>query len=262
MRDGVTPTGAQIVAVPGIPDIQPGDDLAAILGDALIRAGLEIQPGDILSLAHKIASKSEGAIIRLADVTPTARAIEIAKDLNKDPRKVQVILDQSKSILRTFRHPNANEGIIIAEHRRGFISANAGVDESNAEEDGTVITLPEDPDASCHALRESLAERFGTSPGIVMTDTFGRPWRLGQVNVAIGLAGVPPTRREQGTDDAFGRPLKVTEPAFADEIAAASGLVTRKNARQPVVLFRGLDWTNEETTAQALLRPEHEDMFR
>lgn len=262
MRDAATLTGAQIVAVPGISDIQPGDDLAALIGDALLGAGLDLQPGDILCLAHKIASKAEGAIIRLVDVTPTAPAVELADKLNKDPRKVQVILDQSKSILRSFRHPNANEGIIIAEHRRGFISANAGVDESNAEEDGTVITLPDDPDASCRALSDRLAARFGITPGIVMTDTFGRPWRLGQVNVAIGLAGVPPTRREQGTDDAFGRPLKVTEPAFADEIAAASGLVTRKDARQPLVLFRGLDWTPEETSAQALLRPEHEDMFR
>lgn len=252
-----------LYAVPGIPDIRPGDPLTEILGDALEAAELVPVDGDVLCLAHKIVSKAEGAVVRLAEVTPSEAALDYAQRLNKDPAKVEVVLRESRAVLRAFRHPGRDEGTMICEHRLGFIAANAGVDASNAEEAGTVITLPRDPDASLAALVAGLGARFQARIGAVMTDTFGRPWRLGQVNVAIGLAQVPPTRREQDGPDAWGRPLMVTEPAFADEIAAASGLVIRKAAKTPAVLVRGLDWLPEpRASAQQLLRATKEDMFR
>ncbi len=256
-------TAVSLTPIEGIPDIKPGDDLAAILGDCLEAMGLPPRNGDVLCLAHKVFSKAEGNIIDLSTVRPSAKAREIAANLNKDPAKVEVVLGQSRAILRAFKHPSQNEGTLICEHKRGYISANAGVDASNAEGDGTVITLPDDPDASLRRFCAALSDRFGVRVGAVMTDTFGRPWRLGQVNVAIGLFSVPATRREQGTEDAYGRPLLVTEPAFADEIAAASGLVVQKAAKTPAVLFRGLDWhPNDTSSGQDLLRDEKEDMFR
>ncbi|MEM9144912.1 MAG: coenzyme F420-0:L-glutamate ligase [Pseudomonadota bacterium] len=252
-----------LTPIEGIPDIGPGDDLAAIIGGCLEAMGLPLRSGDILCLAHKIFSKAEGRMVALAEVEPSARAQDYAERLNKDPAKVEVVLRESREVLRAFRHPGQNEGTMICQHRRGWISANAGVDASNVGEGGYVLTLPEDPDASLRRFCRDLAARFGARIGAVMTDTFGRPWRLGQVNVAIGLFAVPATRREQGNDDAWGRPLMVTEPAFADEIAAASGLVVQKAARTPAVLFRGVDWAPHATSSgQDLLRPQTEDMFR
>lgn len=253
----------QIKAVPGIPDIQAGDDLPKIVGDALEQAGLIPQAGDVLCLAHKVFSKAEGNVVRLADVVPSEAAVKQAAELNKNPQKVEVILGQSRRVVRAFKRPEQNEGTMICEHRLGFISANAGVDESNAEGEDTVITLPDDPDASAASFGRALEARFGCDLGVVMTDTFGRPWRLGQVNVAIGLYRVPARASEVGNTDAWGKPLLVTEPALADEIAAASGLVVRKAAKTPVVLFRGLDWTaKDNSSAQHMLRATQEDMFR
>jgi len=248
-----------LTPVPGVPDIHPGDDLAVIVGDALAPMGLA--DGDILTSAHKIFSKAEGQIVALADVTPSPRAREIASELNKDPRKVEVILSESARVVKTFRHPHQTEGVMICQHRLGFISANAAVDESNTGADETVILLPRDPDASARAFRDALSARFKTRLGVVITDTFGRPWRLGQVNVAIGLAGVPATRHEGGRRDAYGRELAVTEPAFADEIATASGLVVGKAAQTPVVLVRGLEWPETNDTAADILRPGKENVF-
>lgn len=252
-----------ITAIAAVPDIKPGDDLAQILGDCLAASGHGVQDGDILCIAHKVFSKAEGNIVRLADVSPSAEAQSLAAELNKDPRKVHVILQQSARVVRTFKRPEQNEGVMICEHRLGFISANAGVDESNAEGKDTLITLPDNPDASARSLRDAIAKRFGAQIGVVMTDTFGRPWRIGQVNVAVGLADVPATTPEQGNNDAWGRPLTVTEPAFADEISAASGLVVLKAAKTPLVLFRGLKWTpNNQSSANDILRARQEDMFR
>ena len=248
-----------LTPIPGLPDIRAGDDLAQIIGDALEPMGL--QDGDILTSAHKIFSKAEGQVVALANVTPSARAREIATELNKDPRKVEVILSESKNVVKTFRHQHQNEGVMICQHRLGFISANAGVDESNTGAEGTVILLPKDPDASARNLRDALSKRFNARLGVVITDTFGRPWRLGQVNVAIGLAGVPATVPEGGRKDAYGRELAVTEPAFADEIAAASGLVVGKAARTPVVRVRGLNWADSNDTAADILRTERENVF-
>ena len=253
--------GLNITPIPGIPDIQTGDDLAVIVGDALLAAGLNLQDGDILTSAHKIFSKAQGQIVKLADVTQSDQAKEIAESLNKDPRKVQVILDESSEVVKTFRHPDQNEGVMICRHRLGFISANAAVDESNSGVDETLILLPRDPDASAQNFRAKLSKRFNAEIGVVITDTFGRPWRLGQVNVAIGLANVPATVHEGGNKDAYGRELAVTEPAFADEIATASGLVIGKAAQTPVVLFRGLNWQKSNNKAADILRPSKENMF-
>lgn len=257
------PAPISLTAIPGIPDIQPGDDLATILATALEGAGLALADGDILCLAQKVVSKAEGCLIPYDSVTPSDRALQLAQELNKDPRKVEVVLRETRRILRAWRAPGAPEGVMICEHRLGFISANAGVDESNLGQRDAALTLPADPDASCRRLADALSARFGARLGVVMTDTFGRPWRMGQVNVAIGLAGVPATIREQGNHDAWGRPLQVTEPALADEIAAASGLVVRKSARTPLVLLRGLDWRPDPASrATDIIRKQQEDQFR
>ena len=253
--------GLSITPIMGIPDIATGDDLATIVGDAMDASGLSLQDGDILTSAHKVFSKAEGQIVKLADVTPSDEALQIAKDLNKDARKVQVILDESSEVVKTFHHAHQNEGVMICRHRLGFISANAAVDESNSGADETLILLPRDPDASAENFRAKLAKRFNADIGVVITDTFGRPWRLGQVNVAIGLAHVPATVHEGGNMDAYGRELSVTEPAFADEIATASGLVVGKAAQTPVVLFRGLNWQKSNQKAADILRPTQENMF-
>ncbi|SDQ96412.1 coenzyme F420-0:L-glutamate ligase [Pseudovibrio sp. Tun.PSC04-5.I4] len=249
-------------AIPNIPEIQPGDDLAAILGDAIEAAGLSLQDGDVLTSAHKIFSKAEGRVVSLADVTPSEEALRYADELSKDARKVEVILQESIRVVRHFKRPNQPEGTMICEHNLGFISANAAVDESNSGKDETLILLPKDPDASAKRMQEALSKRFNARIGFAITDTFGRPWRLGQVNVTVGLSGVPATIKEQGNTDAHGRMLSVTEPAFADELAAASGLVITKSGQTPVVLFRGLNWQSTESCAQDLIRSKKEDMFR
>ncbi|MEM9350551.1 MAG: coenzyme F420-0:L-glutamate ligase [Pseudomonadota bacterium] len=250
-----------LMAIPGIPDLAPGQDLAVILGDALEAAG-GVEEGDILCIAHKVVSKAEGNVIDLASVIPSAEAEDYAIKLNKNPAKVEVVLQQSSRVVRAFKRPEQNEGTMICEHRLGFISANAAVDESNSDE-GTLITLPDDPDASARRLGEALEARFGVSLGVVITDTFGRPWRLGQVNVAIGLYRVPAKTSDIGSTDAWGRPLSVTEPALSDELAAASGLVIAKAAKTPLVLCRGVDWIPQHTSsARDILRATSEDMFR
>lgn len=250
-------------ALPGIPDIVAGDDLASVIGDALDRAGLGLRDGDILCVAQKIFSKAEGCIIPLAGIAPGAEAQRLGALLGRDPRKIEVILGETSRVVRAFRHPGQAEGVLICEHRLGFISANAAVDESNLGHEDAVMVLPRDPDASCATLAQRLSDRFGgVRIGTVMTDTFGRPWRIGQVNVAIGLSQVPATIREQGNTDAWGRPLRVTEPALADEIAAASGLVVRKSAKTPVVLLRGLDWEPAPASrASDIIRQRKEDLF-
>lgn len=256
MRASVT-----LTAISGVPDLRPGHDLAEILGDCLAAAG-GLEDGDILCVAHKVVSKAEGNVIDLASVRPSDEARKYAEELNKNPAKVEVVLSQSSRVVRAFKRPEQNEGTIISEHRLGFISANAAVDESNSEP-GTVITLPDDPDASAARLGRALEARFGVTLGVVITDTFGRPWRLGQVNVAIGLYRVPAKTSDVGTSDAWGRPLSVTEPALSDELAAASGLVIAKAAKTPLVLCRGVAWApQEDTSARNILRASSEDVFR
>lgn len=250
-----------LTALPDLPDFKPGDDLASAISNAMLGSGLEPREGDILCVAQKVFSKVENCIVNLATVTPSRAALDYAAQLNKDPRKVEVILMQTARVLRAFKHNGQNEGTIICRHKLGFTSANAGVDESNLDDPNTVMTLPPNPDSSARSLAETLSQRFGIQIGVVMTDTFGRPWRLGQVNVAIGLANVPATMRLEGEADAWGRPLTVTEPALADELAAAAGLVMDKSAKTPVIIVRGLNWPKTESSARQLVRAEKEDMF-
>ncbi|MES3677320.1 coenzyme F420-0:L-glutamate ligase [Halomonas elongata] len=249
-------------ALPGIPDIHPGDDLAAVLIETLQHQDMALNDGDLLVIAHKVISKAEGQVVALADITPSAEAHELAKQINKDPRKVDVILRESTRVVRAVKRPEQDEGTLIAEHRLGFICANAAVDESNVGAEETVILLPRDPDASARQLCARLEAAFGVRLGIVVTDTFGRPWRMGLVNVAIGLARVPARIDMVGERDAFGRVLSVTMPALADELAAASGLVMGKSDKTPVVLFRGIDWRPCDSSANELIRPQQEDLFR
>lgn len=251
-----------MVPISGLPDIKPGDDLIN-----LILAGMEKQQqtfddGDILVIAHKIVSKAEGQIVRLSDIEPSEEAKTLALTVNKDARKIQVILSESKRVVRAIKRPDQDEGIVIAEHKLGFICANAAVDESNVNSPGDVILLPKNPDASARFLCEGLQKATGKRLGIVITDTFGRPWRMGLVNVAIGLANVPSKIDLAGETDAYGRELRVTVPALADELAAASGLLMSKEGKRPVILFKGVEWRTCDSTALDLIRPQQEDLFR
>lgn len=244
------------------PQIIPGDDLGLIISKSIEENKIRLSHGDILCIAQKIISKAEGCIYELKTIKPSKKAIEISKQLNKDPRKVEIILRESKNIVRVFKHKNQNEGVIICEHKLGFISANAAVDESNTGRNDTVITLPKNPDTSAQKIRENIKKRFNRNIGVIITDTFGRPWRLGQLNVAIGLSKVPATIDQSGKFDNSGRKLKVTEPAFADEIAAASGLVIKKDSNTPVVIIKGLKWKETNSKINDLIRNVEEDMFR
>ncbi len=249
-------------ALPDIPLIREGDDLGEIIYRSM-QQNFSVKSHDIICVAHKIVSKAEGALIDLNSVRPSKRATQLARDLNKRPEKVEVILQESSRVIRSFKHAHAKEGVIITQHRLGFISANAGVDESNVGADGKVLLLPKDPDASAAKIGAKIETLSGCQVGVIVTDTFGRPWRVGQVNVAIGLYRVPSTRSEIGSFDAWGNPLRVTEPAFGDEIAAASGLVITKQSRTPVTLLRGLKWKPHlSVSALSLVRNPKEDMFQ
>ncbi len=249
--------------IPNIPDIAKGDNISGILISALEKSSIILKEHDVICLAHKIFSKAEGCIIKLKEITPSKEAIKLAKTLNKDARKVEVVLQESKKIIRSFKRADQNEGTLICQHKLGFICANAGVDESNLAENETVITVPKNPDLSMKVLRDKLINYFNLENlGIVMSDTFGRPWRIGQVNVAIGIAGLPATKKEQGSSDAWGNQLYVTEPAFCDEIAASSGLLMSKAGKCPAILLRGLSWSSEYGSASDILREQKEDMFR
>ena len=230
--------------------VQQGDDLAALLSAAMARAGLAPQQGDVLAVAQKIVSKAEGRSIALAPVEPSAAARELAEQTGKDARLVELILSESERVVR------ARPNLIIVKHRLGFVMANAGIDQSNIGADGHALLLPRDPDGSAAAL----AARLGLP--VVITDSFGRAWRRGTVGVAIGAAGLPALRDLRGQADLFGRTLMVSITGFADEIAAAAGLVMGQGAEgQPAVLVRGLSWSGAENPASELLRPAQEDLF-
>ena len=231
--------------------VQAGDDLAAQLSAAMARAGLAPEPGDVLAIAQKIVSKAEGRSIALASVAPSQAARDLATQTGKDARLVELILSESERVVR------ARPNLIIVKHRLGFVMANAGIDQSNVGEDGHALLLPRDPDASAAAL----AARLGLP--VVITDSFGRAWRRGTVGVAIGAAGLPALQDLRGRPDLFGRALMVSITGFADEIAAAAGLVMGQGAEGiPAVLLRGLAWSGAVNPAAELLRPAQEDLFQ
>jgi coenzyme F420-0:L-glutamate ligase / coenzyme F420-1:gamma-L-glutamate ligase len=246
--------------VPGIPLVEPGDELAQILGDALAASAITPQHNDILVVAQKIVSKAEGRYVDLADVSPTRRAVELAKKTGKDARLVEVILSESDEVVRY------REGVLIVAHKRGYVVANAAVDQSNiahAHEGDRVLLLPENPDASAMQLMKALRQRFAVSLSVIINDSFGRAWRNGVIGTAIGAAGVPALIDLVGRKDIFQRPLQVTEHAFADEIAAAASLLMgQADEAQPAVLVRGLSWTAPQMPAAALVRPKERDLFR
>jgi coenzyme F420-0:L-glutamate ligase/coenzyme F420-1:gamma-L-glutamate ligase len=249
-----------IIGLHGIPIVQPGDNLHALIVSALVDADLGLEAGDVLVVAQKIVSKAEGRFVDVSTVTPSARAKELAAETKKDPRFVEIVMSESKRIVRH------RENLIIAEHKRGWVMANAGIDHSNvAPGDGheRVLLLPVDPDASASALRDELVASYHVSVGVIISDSFGRPWRRGTVGVAIGSAGLPSVIDWRGHPDLFGRTLEVTETGFADEIAAAASLVMgQANEAVPVALVRGLSWNAPEADASALVRPPEHDLFR
>jgi coenzyme F420-0:L-glutamate ligase/coenzyme F420-1:gamma-L-glutamate ligase len=235
----------------GLPEVRPGDDLAALIAAA---ASDDLRAGDVLVVAHKVVSKAEGALVDLAGVEPTDRARALAAEAGKDPRHVQVVLDESVELVR------AERGVLIARTPHGFVCANAGVDASNTPDADTLVCLPREPDASARALRAALPAR----PAVVIADSFGRAWRNGQVEVAIGVAGLRPLQDWRGRADSAGRELRATWIAVADEAAAAADLVRDKDSREPVVVVRGLErhvTADDGPGAVALLRPRAEDLF-
>src|SRR5580704_12141982 len=235
----------EIVALSNLPEVRPGDDLATLI------AAADIDQSVIVAVAQKIVSKSEGAIVDLREIQPSALARSWAADWNKDARLIELILSQSRRIVKMDR------GVIISETQHGFACANAGVDQSNVPGDDFATVLPSDPDASALRLRTSLG-----CGAVLITDTFGRPWREGLVDVAIGVAGLDPLDDHRGRQDLHGRKLASTIIAVADQLAAAAGLVMRKASGCPVALIRGFDFQASESTARSLLRKPDQDLFR
>jgi len=245
-------------ALPGIPLVREGDDLVELILEALNRAELELQEHDILVISSKIVSKAEGRFIRLADVEITDRAREYAEKTGKDPRIVQIILDESSEISRVSR------GVLVTEHRLGFVSANSAIDQSNVDETQEhVLVLPHDPDASANQIRDRLREEMGIDLAIVISDTHGRPFRLGNVGVAVGLAGMMALLDQRGEQDLFGRELVATVQGYADLVASAAHLLCGEGAEgRPVILIRGLAYPVGEGRAANLNRPAEQDIYR
>jgi coenzyme F420-0:L-glutamate ligase / coenzyme F420-1:gamma-L-glutamate ligase len=244
-------THLELIRVEGLPEVRPGDDLGELIGSRS-----KFEPGDVIVVAQKVVSKSEGRIVSLQTVTASSEAVRIASDLiaGPDPRMVQVILDESVRVLRSHR-------VLITETRHGFVCANGGVDHSNVPGEDEVTLLPVDPDASADRLGSRLREVTGLDVGVIVSDTFGRPWRLGIVNVALGVAGLPALLDLRGSLDDAGKPLHATVLAIADDIAAAAGIVMGKTARTPAVIVRGLRLEGSGR-GRDLVRPAAEDLFR
>lgn len=245
-----------MIGLRGMPVVNPGDDLSKMIVEAARSSGVGIENGDILVVAQKIVSKAENRLVRLADVAPSQRAVQVAETYCKDPRQVEVVLRESKKAIRI------RDGHLIMETKHGFVCANAGVDLSNVSGGMVASLLPEDPDQSAARIRERIRELTGMDVGLIISDTFGRAWRLGQVDVAIGLAGVMPLRDYRGEKDMFGYELKVTSIAIADELAAAAELVMGKTDGVPVALVRGCAYARGSGSARDLVRPEEKDLFR
>ncbi|MDH3690240.1 MAG: coenzyme F420-0:L-glutamate ligase [Gammaproteobacteria bacterium] len=249
-----------LTAVPDVPQVRPGHDLALILIDAIKRADIGLRRQDVLVIAQKVVSKAQDRFVDLNEVTPSPRAHAFAKEVEKDPRLVEVILSESTAVLRH------RPGLMICVHRNGFVMANAGVDQSNVGEDSDnrrVLLLPTDPDATCGQLKAVVDERFNTDVGVIINDSSGRPWRIGVVGIALGAAGLPSIRDLCGQQDLFGRPLMVTWSALADQLASAASLVMGEGDEgNPLVLIRGVTWSEPEVPAAAILRVKEQDLFR
>lgn len=245
-------------ALPGLPHVQPGDCLADLILAACEQLGLQLETSDILVITSKIVSKAEGRWLDLRTITPSPRAVDLARETDKPPQLVEAILRESQAVSRY------RKGVLIVRHRLGFIAANAGIDHSNvgAQSDDWVLLLPEDPDRSAHIIRQEIGQRTGIYPGIVISDSHGRPFRVGAVGVAIGLAGLPALLDLRGQRDLFGRELQATVVALADAIAAAAGLLSGEaDEGRPVVLLRGLRLSANEGSAADLNRDPGLDLY-
>ncbi len=251
-----------LTALPGIPLIHPGDDLAEIALQGLRRAGLRLDEGDILVFAQKIVSKAENRLVNLVDIVPSAEACQLAAATGKDARLVELILRESNAVLRT------RPGTIIVEHRLGFVCANAGIDHSNVAGEGDaqaewVLLLPENPDASAERLRCRLEQASGVRLGVLIIDSHGRAWRLGTVGVTVGVSGAPGLADLRGYSDLFGYNLRITQVGVADELAAAASLLMGQAAEgTPIVHVRGFPYPLREASLNELLRPKDQDLFR
>jgi coenzyme F420-0:L-glutamate ligase/coenzyme F420-1:gamma-L-glutamate ligase len=253
-------TSFEVIALQGLPMISAGDDLVELIAFALKLNGVALRGRDVLVVAQKIVSKAEGRVVDLAAIEPSTKALTLAAEVDKDPRLVEVILSESVRVVR------ARRGVLIVEHRLGFIMANAGVDQSNvapADRSHRVLLLPENPDRTAAALRRGLAAIFGVDVAVVINDSFGRPWRQGTASVAIGAAGLPALIDLRGHPDLFGRRLEASVVGFADEVAAAASLLMgQADEALPVALIRGLRWSAPESRAADIIRSPNEDLFR
>lgn len=252
----------ELIALPDVPLVHPGDDIGSIVIAALQQGNLALHDSDVLVVAQKIISKAENRYVALASVSPGKQAMQLAAAVDKDPRLVELILQESSEIVRH------RPGVLIAAHRLGFIMANAGIDRSNVmpmnnADNETVLLLPENPDASCGMLKTRLDAEFGVDIAVIINDSVGRAWRNGTVGIALGAAGLPALADLRGQPDLTGRALEVSEIGFADEIAAAASLLMgQADEGQPLVLVRGLTWNKPASNAAALLRPKQQDLFR
>jgi coenzyme F420-0:L-glutamate ligase/coenzyme F420-1:gamma-L-glutamate ligase len=245
----------QVIGIEGIPDVQPGDDLADLLIRAMAAQGLAIQPGDVIVITQKIVSKSEGRVVALDQVKPSQFALTIAEQTDKDPRLVELVLSEAQRIVKM------DQGVLIVETRHGFVCANAGVDRSNVGPEKAAL-LPIDPDASARRIRERLRGTTRVDVAVIISDTFGRPWREGLVEVAIGVSGLNPINDYRGRQDQFGYEMQATTIAVADELASAAGLVFGKTDRVPVAIVRGYQYKPGEASARLLIRRREKDLFR
>lgn len=249
----------QIIGVTGLPEVKPGDPLGEMVVAAAARQGTPVEANDILVVTQKVVSKAEGRVVDLTTVEPSPFARKLAKESGKDARLVELVLRESRAIVRM----DASRGIIITETRHGFVCANAGIDTSNVPGDGVVSLLPEDPDASARRIREQVQGAIpGVAVAVIISDTFGRAWREGHVNFAIGVAGITPMKDYRGTYDALGKLLKVTNIAIADELAAAAELATAKAINVPVAIVKGYQYSPGPGGVQPLLRDRSTDLFR
>jgi len=255
MRTGSGPPRYEVIGIAGVPEVHPGADIARLVVEAAARQSTPLAGGDLLVVGQKIVSKAEGRIVRLADVTPSSVALGMATGLGRDPRLVEVILRESRRIVRM------DQGVLITETHHGWVCANAGVDQSNVDAD-TVALLPEDSDRSARAVRDRVRALTGVDVLVIITDTFGRPWREGLTNIAIGVAGFAPLRSYLGERDPAGRPLQATILALADELAGAAEPVMGKLDRIPAAIVRGLTLSAAEEGSKPLVREPARDLFR
>lgn len=254
------PAELRLVALSGLPMVRPGDDLADLILQALERGGERLKDGDVVVVAQKIVSKSEGRTVAIDTVEPSPRAVQLAQETGRDARIVELILSESEEVLRS------SYDVIVVVHRLGFVMANAGIDQSNVAQGngaGVALLLPLDPDASSTALREALRRRTGADVGIIINDSHGRPFRTGTVGVALGVAGLPGLLDLRGRPDLFDRKLRITEVGLADELAAAASLLMgQADEGRPVVLVRGVPYPRRDGNARELVRPRDRDLFR